>query len=179
MEGALRTPPTRRLGEHVAYTSGDTVVHPRHGVATVQGIATRGVGKGRTSFLELAFASTSLKILVPVDSVDEVGIRKLLTKREAETILSILAGPSDVSETWSERTASTTSRLRSTELAQASMVIRDLTRHARRSGKPLSTSENAILHTCLDSVSSELAVVLEMAQEDARTLILEKATSED
>jgi CarD family transcriptional regulator len=159
----------------VAYTTGDTVVHPRHGVATVRGIATRGVGKGRTSFLELAFASTSLKILVPMDSVDEVGIRQLPTKREAAAILTVLARPSDVPETWSERTASTTSRMQSTELAQASMVIRDLTRHTQRSGKPLSTSENAALQTCLNSVSSELSLVLEISQDDARALILEKA----
>lgn len=162
----------------MAYAMGDTVVHPRHGVATVQGIATRGAGKARTSFLELVFTSTSLKILVPVDSIDEVGIRQLPTKREAATILTVLAQASVVPETWSERAALTASRVRTTELAEASMVIRDLTRHARRSGKPLSSSENAVLQACLNRVSSELSLVLEITEDDARALILETAQSE-
>lgn len=170
-------PANAQAGRSVAYTTGDTVVHPQHGVATVRGIASRGLGANRTSFMELAFASSSLKVLVPMDAVREVGLRPLSTKREAAAVLAVLAQPSDVSEVWSERTASSTARVQSRELDQASMVIRDLTRHAQRSGKPLSSTENAVLHTCLNSVASELSLVLEISEDDARDLILEQARS--
>ena len=179
MGDALRLSPKAQSGTGVAYRMGDTVVHPQHGVATVQGIVTKGVGKGRTRFLQLVFASASLKILVPVDSIDAVGIRALPTKREAAAILAVLARPSDVPETWSERTASTSSRVKSRELAQAAMVVRDLTRHIRRSGKPLSSSENAVLQTCLNSVSSELSLVWDISHDDARAVVLEQARAEE
>jgi RNA polymerase-interacting CarD/CdnL/TRCF family regulator len=71
----------------------------------------------------------------------------------------------------------TKTRLQTAELVQASMVIRDLCRHEIRSGKRLSASENAVLQSCLDSVSSELALVLGLPQDEARTLILERAQS--
>lgn len=158
----------------MAYTTGDTVVHPRHGVAKVHKIATRGAGKAATSYLELVFA-TSLKIMVPVDSVDEIGLRRLPTKSEAEKILAILAEPSDVPEAWAERHATTSSRVKTTELAEASRVIRDLTRHAQRSDKPLSTAENSVLQSCLDSVSMELSLALEITQDEARDLIVAQA----
>jgi CarD family transcriptional regulator len=158
---------------------GDTVVHPRHGVATVSRIATRGAGTSQTSYLELAFVSKSLTVLVPTGSVEDVGIRQLPTKQEAAAILKVLARPSDVSERWAERSASTTARMQSADLAQASMVIRDLTTHARRSGKRLSASENAILESCLDTVSAQLSLVLDLSQEETRALILQTAATGD
>jgi CarD family transcriptional regulator len=154
---------------------GDTVVHPRHGIATVQGIATRDMGEEQSEFLELTCAAKSLRILVPMDSLGDVGIRLLPTKQEAATILATLGLPSDVPEGWSERAAETKTRLQTAELVQASMVIRDLCRHEIRSGKRLSASENAVLQSCLDSVSSELALVLGLPQDEARAMILERA----
>lgn len=155
------------------------IVHPRHGVAEVRGIKTREVGESRTSFLELALVSPSLQILVPMDSVEEVGIRQLPTKQEVEAILALLSEPSEVSAVWSERSAETVARMKSTELAQASMVIRDLTRHERRSGKPLSASESGSLQSCLRSVASEIALVLGIGEDEARALLLERASTED
>lgn len=158
----------------MGYATGDTIVHPRHGVGTVQDTPTRGAGKDSTSYLKLFFEEKSLTIMVPVASVDEVGLRRPSTKDEAEAILAILEEDSDVPEVWSERNASTVSRVQSTEIAQASMVIRDLTRHAQRIDKPLSAAENTTLDTCLDMVSLELSLALGLSQDETRALILEK-----
>ena len=154
----------------MGYQAGDTVVHPRHGVAKVTGTQTRG----KDAYLELFFEPKSMTIMVPVDSLDEVGIRGVVTKDEAEAILEILEEETDVPTAWVERNAATLSRIQSTELAQASMVIRDLTRHADRANKPLSAAENASLTTCLDTVSSELALAFDISQDEARALILSK-----
>ena len=154
----------------MGYQTGDTVVHPRHGVAQVQGTATRG----KDDYLELFFPPKSMTIMVPVASLDEVGIRGVATKEEADAILEILAEPTDVPTAWVERNAATLSRIQSTELAQASMVIRDLTRHADRADKPLSAAENASLNACLDTVSMELSLTLGLTQEETRELILSK-----
>ena len=158
----------------MGFAPGDTVVHPRHGVATVQSTATRGSGDAARSYLELFFELKSLTIMVPVDSLDEVGIRLPASKEEADAILEILEEDADVSTVWAERNAATMSRVQSTELVQASMVIRDLTRHAQRTGKPLSPSENGTLETCLDAVALELSLALEMPVENTRELILDK-----
>ena len=159
----------------MGYQTGDTVVHPRHGVAKVQGTATRG----KDDYLELFFEPKSMTIMVPVASLDEVGIRGVVTKEEAEAILAILEEPSDVPRAWVERNAATLSRIQSTELAQASMVIRDLTRHADRADKPLSAAESASLNSCLDTVATELSLALDLSPEETRALILSKAGGED
>ncbi len=158
----------------MGYTTGDILVHPRHGVGTVLDTPTRGTGKTATTYLQLFFEDKTLTIMVPMESVEEVGIRPPSTKDEAEAILEILGESSDVPAVWAERNASTVSRVQSTEIAQASMVIRDLTRHAQRIDKPLSAAERNTLDTCLDAVSLELSLALGLSQDDTRELILDK-----
>lgn len=158
----------------MGFAPGDTIVHPRHGVGTVQDAITRGSGDDATTYLTLFFELKSLTIMVPLDSVEEVGIRHPSSKKEAQAILAILEEDSDVPEAWSERNAFTLSRVQSTDIAQASMVIRDLTRHAQRIEKPLSAAENSTLEACLDQVSLELSLSLGLSQEDTRQLILDK-----
>jgi CarD family transcriptional regulator len=153
------------------------VVHPRHGVGTVRGTKTRTGRDGPADYVELFFAAKDLTIMVPVASLDEVGIRDLSTNAEAAAILAILEEPSEVSTAWSERSAATTARMKSSELAQATMVIRDLTRHAARLTKPLSAAESNALQQCLDMVSLELSLVLGLSQSDTRELILNKVGS--
>ena len=158
----------------MGYTKGDTVVHPRHGVATVQGIVKRGSGKSAENYIELYFGPKDMTIMLPVASLDEVGIRSPASKQEAAEILALLEEDSEVPEVWAERNATTTSRVQSTELIQSAMVIRDLTRHAERLGKPLSTSENSTLQACLDTVAIELAIALGKTEDETRELILQK-----
>lgn len=159
------------------YSKGDTVVHPRHGVAAVRGTIKRGAGKSAEDYIELFFEPKNMTIMVPVASMDEVGIRSVATKEEANTILGILEEPADVSSTWSERNADTLSRIQSTDLTQAAMVVRDLTRHSSRSGKPLSAAESSALNACLDTVSIELSLALNLSEDEARALILDKVGS--
>ena len=158
----------------MGYSEGDSVVHPRHGLGTVKGTVKRGTGKNAQSYLEIFFEEKTLTTMVPVDSLEEVGIRPPATPEEAEVILEVLGADSDVPEAWAERNASTLSRVKSTELVQASMVIRDLIRHRQRIEKPLSASETSTLDGCMATVSLELSVSLGLSQDEAKELILSK-----
>lgn len=162
----------------MTYTKGDTVVHPQHGTATVVGMVTRDVGRGAEDYLQLYVETRSLKIMVPADAVRAVGIRELSTKEEADEILAILEEPSEVPEGWSERNLSTIARMKSHDLGQACMVVRDLSRHQRRVGKPLTLREKDVLEGCLDTVARELSLVLNMSEEGTKDLIMEKSLNE-
>lgn len=162
----------------MTYVAGDTVVHPRHGVASVENVTTRIVGGGTASFLELSFPLAAMTVLVPVDALDTVGIRRLPTKNEAAAVLALLGQASEVPPLWTERAAVTRSRMHAADLEQISTVVRDLLQHERRSGKGLSPAENADLKTCLERVCSELAPALDLTIDEARTLVLEAAGGE-
>ena len=157
----------------MSFAQGDTVVHPQHGAATVERIVSRNGGAGPEEYIELQALSPHLTILIPARSLDEVGVRNLSTKNEAEATLDILRAPSDIPEEWSERNAFTIARMKSTDLHERAMVVRDLTRHAQRTGKPLNAGENRALDSCLDMVSRELALALGMSEEETRARIVE------
>ncbi|HVM18384.1 MAG TPA: CarD family transcriptional regulator [Egibacteraceae bacterium] len=158
------------------YATGDIVVHPQHGVARVEGTVSRG--KDQT-YVELRIEDKSMTVMIPVEALDEVGIRRLPTREEVDAILQMLGEDADVSAVWAERNAETRERLRSTELLQASMVIRDLTRHRERSAKPLSANESGSLQACMDTVASQVALTLGISVEEATELILSKVEPMD
>lgn len=163
----------------MSYTQGDTVVHPQHGAATVEGVVRRNVGGQPEDYLELKTLSPVLRILIPARSVGDVGVRDLSTKKEAIATLEVLTADSDVPEEWSERNPSTVTRMKSNNLEQRAMVIRDLTRHAQRMGKPLNAGENRALDECLDIVSKELSLALGIAEAETRALLVEKSLAQD
>lgn len=159
----------------MGYVPGDTVVHPQHGAATVVGIVKKDVGNGPEGYLELLVAAPTMRILVPERSLREVGVRSLSSRMEAEAALAVLQAPSDVPSSWSERNVFTASRMRSRDLDQRSMVIRDLTRHVQRTGKPLTMGEGRALEHCLEMVSKELSLTLGISEEDTKALMIEKS----
>lgn len=134
----------------------------------------KDLGQGPEEYLQLYVETRSLKIMVPADAVQAAGIRDLSTKKEAGQLLATLEEPSEVPEGWAERNVSTVARLKSHDLDQMSMVVRDLIRHQRRAGKPLTLREKDIFESSLDIVARELSLVLEMSKEDTKKLIVEK-----
>jgi CarD family transcriptional regulator len=139
----------------------------------------KDVGKGPEDYLELYVETSSLKIMVPADAVQSVGIRDLSTKGEAEVILALLEEPSDVPEGLSERIVSTMARVKSHDLGQVSMVVRDLSRHQLRGARPLTMGERNSLEGCLDLVARELSLALDLSEDDTKALIVEKSLSEE
>lgn len=160
----------------MGYTIGDTVVHPQHGAAVVERVVTKNLGGGDVEYIELYVEPTALKIMVPASSMDQVGIRDVSTKADAEVILAILDEDVEVPSKWAERNVATTARMRSTDLTQLAMVVRDLTLHARKTGKPLSANEKGSLDKCLSLLCRELALSLNISESEMMTL-LEQRTS--
>lgn len=159
------------------YAQGDVIVHPQHGAAVVEDVVTKdlGLGQGPTEYLELYVDFTSLKILLPADSAERVGIRSLSSREEAEAILALLEEDAEVPTEWTERNAVTVSRVKSRELDQIAMVVRDLTRHRRRIGKPLNVGEQTAFNTCLGLLARELALSLDLPEDETSALLTARA----
>lgn len=162
----------------MGHVAGQTVVHPKHGPATVQGVVRKDTGDGPEDYVELRLPSpSSLTILIPERSLQDVGVRSVSTRAQAEAVLAVLGEPSDVPETWAERNRVTVSRMGSGDLAQIAMVVRDLTRHAQRAGKSLSLGEGRTLDGCLDTLSDELSLALGLSRETTMALVVDSAVT--
>ena len=162
----------------MGYAQGDTIVHPQYGAVVIEAISTKDFGHGLIEYLELKVEFASLKILVPAAAVERVGIRPLSSREDAEVILSLLEEESHVPTQWTQRHACTVSRMKSHRLDQIAMVARDLMQHQRRIGKPLNRGEKKALGACLGILSRELALSLDMPEDETMALIAERGLSE-
>src|SRR5258708_35204357 len=69
---------------------GDKAVHPAHGVGEVTAIEQREIGGTRTTFYILRILDNSMKVMVPTSAATQVGLRGVMTDKEANNILSTM-----------------------------------------------------------------------------------------
>lgn len=95
------------------YKVGDEVSYGLHGKCIITGIETKELASGNVSFYQIRSIKNPITaknpnrkdpfILVPVDSATAKGLRRPMTKEEAETAIKLLADPDyhfEMNETW-------------------------------------------------------------------------------
>ena len=71
----------------------EKIVYPGHGVAIIERVLERKVGGKTANFYELRFLNKDMTILVPVDNIESIGIRKLSTQKDALVIATTAIVP--------------------------------------------------------------------------------------
>jgi len=159
------------------FTIGDKAVYPSQGVAEVVGIEKKEVYGKIQNFYVLRGLETGLRILVPIDKADQVGLRKVAGRAEIEEVLEILRDK-EVHidrQTWNRRYRGFMEKIKSGSLFEVAEVFRDLSRLKRT--KTLSFGERRMLDTARDLVVQELCVARKTDQ-NAVEQELEKVLSE-
>ena len=129
------------------FTIGDKAVYPSQGVAEVVGIEKKEVYGKIQNFYVLRGLETGLRILVPTDKADQVGLRKVAGRAEIEEVLEILRDK-EVHidrQTWNRRYRGFMEKIKSGSLFEVAEVFRDLYR--LKGLKPLSFGERRMLDT--------------------------------
>jgi CarD family transcriptional regulator len=161
----------------MGHALGDTIVHPQHGTAVVTGVLQKDIGSGPTEYLELFIAHAGLTVMIPAEAVADVGLRAVSTRKQAEEVLAVLATEPDVHERWTDRNAVTVRRMKSGEIRELAMVVRDLIGHAERTGKALSSAEREARDRCIGVLARELALSLDLPEDEVRDRIIERGTT--
>src|SRR5580765_1143732 len=95
---------TLRCGGHVTFQVGDKVIYPNHGLGVVQGIETKTILGTTCGFYHLRMVANETTVLVPVDNVDGVGLRRAIGDEEIERLFSLLGdGKIDNHQNWKGR----------------------------------------------------------------------------
>ena len=140
------------------FAIGDKAVYPSQGVAEVMGIERKEVFGRVQQFYVLRGLDTGLRILVPVDKADQVGLRKLAGTEEIEEVLAILRDK-EVHvdrQTWNRRYRGFMEKIKSGSLFEVAEVFRDLYR--LKGMKPLSFGERRMLDTARGLIVQELSI---------------------
>ena len=156
------------------YKVGDQVVYPHHGVATIERIEEKEVLGGRKQYFVLRLDAGDLTLMVPAESCETVGIRRLIGKEQVDGVLKVLKKGecTDNAENWSRRYKANSERLRSGDIQQVAEVVRNLALRERQKG--LSTGEKRMLNKARGILAGEIAVALSVDGAEAEE-VLEKA----
>jgi CarD family transcriptional regulator len=139
------------------FAIGDKAVYPSQGVAEVVGIERKEVYGKIQRFYLLRGLDTGLRILVPIDKADQVGLRRVAGREEIEEVMEILRDKEIHvdRQTWNRRYRGFMEKIKSGSLFEVAEVFRDLYR--LKGMKPLSFGERRMLDTAKGLIVQELA----------------------
>ena len=140
------------------FAIGDKAVYPSQGVAEVVGIERKEVHGKIQSFYVLQGLETGLRILVPTDKADQVGLRRIAGREEIAEVMEILRDKEIHidRQTWNRRYRGFMEKIKSGSLFEVAEVFRDLYR--LKGMKPLSFGERRMLDTARGLIVQELSV---------------------
>jgi CarD family transcriptional regulator len=140
------------------FSVGDKAVYPVHGVAEVVGLEQRDIGGNQTPVYILKIVDTGLKIMVPTMNAGSVGLRELITSKQAKEVYAILKSrdvPRDT-QTWNRRYREYMEKIKTGSVFEIAEVLRDLS--VLRATKDLSFGERKMLETARGLMIKELAL---------------------
>ncbi len=161
---------------------GDYAVYPTHGVGKIIDMEKFTIlGKEINSYL-MYFDKEKLNIKIPVNSVDVVGLRPLVSKEIMNEVFVILrSGVKKLKGMWSRRAQEYETKINSGDIILLAEVLRDLVRDIDDSDR--SYSERIIYETAVYRLASEYAVIYGISFDEAKDTIIitakDKIGSED
>lgn len=138
---------------------GDNAVYPGHGVGRITSIEIKEILGNKQTFYCLQIIDSGMKIMVPMDNVQSVGLRPIISRDEANKVIEILK-ETDVkidNQTWNRRYREYMEKIKTGSVFEIAEVLRDL--FILKVDKELSFGERKMLDTARTLLIKELALV--------------------
>jgi len=145
---------------------GDKVVYPMHGAGTIESIEEKEMMGKQEDYYIIKMPVGGMKLMVPTSKVDNIGIREVSNKNEADKVFSILEKPKDpyiYDANWNKRYNVNAEKIKTGNILEVAEVVRELShRHMERG---LSIGEKKMLTTAKDILLSEMVLSEDMSHD--------------
>ena len=137
---------------------GEIVVYPKHGVGEIIKVESMEVSSIKTKFYVVKMEQGKLIIRVPLDKQNEVGLRKISSKKIIDEIFNTLKLKPKIRRImWSRRAQEYDAKIFSGDPIKIGEVVRDLFR--KNSQPEQSYSERQMFQVALERLAREVAAV--------------------
>ena len=137
---------------------GEIVVYPKHGVGEITKIENMEISSIKTKFYVVKMEQSKLIIRVPLDKQEEVGLRKISSKKVIDEVYDTLKLKPKIRRImWSRRAQEYESKIFSGDPLRISEVVRDLFR--KNSQAEQSYSERQMFQVAIERLAREVAAV--------------------
>ena len=147
------------MGAILQFEIGDKVIYPNHGLGVIERIEKRTILGTTCGFYSLRMATSDTTVLVPVDNVEDVGLRRAIGDNEVKKLFTLLGnGKIENHQNWKGRFKDNSDKMRTGSLYDVVDVLKSLN-HLSQS-KNLSFREKRMLDRAKFHVISEISEVL-------------------
>lgn len=147
------------------YQLGDRIAHPLHGAGEIREIERKRVEGQNREYYVLYVSRGDMKVLIPVDACEQIGVRPIIGAAEAEAVFRALPELTVQEEAnWNRRYRDNMLQLKSGDLMKTALVVKSLVLRERRTG--LSNGERKMLHSAKQILLSEMMLALDAPYED-------------
>lgn len=142
---------------NLPFKVGDKAVYPAHGVGEVTSIESREISGSKQLFYVLKILDNGMKIMVPTNNVNAVGLREIISDTEVQAVYAILKEREIVidNQTWNRRYREYMDKIKTGSVYEIAEVFRDLS--LLKMEKELSFGERKMLDTARSLLVKELA----------------------
>ena len=137
---------------------GEIVVYPKHGVGEITKIENMEIGSIKTNFYIVKMEQSKLTIRVPIDKKNEVGLRKISSKKIIDEVFATLRLKPKIRRImWSRRAQEYETKIFSGDPIKIAEVVRDLFRKSSQAEQ--SYSERQMFQVAIERLAREVAAV--------------------
>ncbi len=159
------------------FNIGDKVVYPMHGAGIIEGIEEKEILGEKRKYYIMRMPIGDMKVMIPVDNVEEIGIREVIDDEDMEKVLEILKGDqSKMPQNWNRRYRLNMERIKTGDIFEIAAVVRNLM--IRDAEKGLSTGERKMLNSAKQMLISEIVLASDYDPEETERIIDEAVNDE-
>ncbi len=160
------------------FNIGDKVVYPMHGAGIIEGIEEKEILGEKRKYFIMRMPIGDMKVMVPVDNVEEVGVRNIIDTESMDEVISILKGEkSDMPQNWNRRYRINMDRIKSGDIFEIAAVVRNLLLMDLEKG--LSTGEKKMLSSAKQMLLSEMVLVSNLDIDRVEEIVVEAIKYEE
>ena len=154
------------------FNVGDKIVYPMHGAGVVDSIEEKDILGEKQAYYILKMPG-EVKVMVPVDKAEEVGVRNIIDKGSADKVFNLLSqDETEMDKNWNKRYRDNMDKMKSGDIYQIADVVRNLSFKQKEKG--LSTGEKKMLNNAKQILVSELVLAEHASQEEVEELVENK-----
>ena len=151
------------------YNVGDKVVYPMHGAGVIDAIEEKEILGEKQSYYILKMPG-EVKVMVPILTAEEHGIRNVIDKAEAEKVINVLEqDETEMEKNWNKRNRENMDKMKSGNIYEIADVVRNLSFKQKEKG--LSTGEKKMLYNAKQILVSELVLAEHATQDEVEELV--------
>ena len=151
------------------FNVGDKIVYPMHGAGTIDAIEEKNILGENQSYYVIKMPG-EVKVMVPTDRAEQIGVRNVIGKEEAEKVISILGeDETEMSQNWNKRYRDNMEKMKSGSIYEVAGVVRNLSFKQKEKG--LSKGEKKMLSNAKQILVSELVLAEHATQDEVEELV--------